>query len=294
VFADPEVRALVTERFVPVAFDVWYLERATSEAGRFFQAAVRQRGVPPGKSTQGFYVVDARGALLEAWNHRGSERLLERMRRALAREAPEAAPEIEPAAAREDRFARRAPEGAAVVDVFSRIVRADWPPDESPHAKAFREATGRDRLWVLREEVASLAKGEMPESLLRRVARFHLVDDTRGEPPLWDASEIVSARAAATPRAGGHDLEGEVVLATASGDRRYRARLRGRVEAKDGRLVRFDLLALGPFAGEGRYTKGAPPGEFTLAVALRLSPPDDPGRVVPPQGARDLAGYLGT
>jgi hypothetical protein len=59
------------------------------------------------------------------------------------------------------------------------------------------------------------------------------------------------------------------------------------------RVSRFDLLAVGPFAGEGRYTKGAPPGEFTLAVAVRLAAEDDPARVVPPQGARDLGGYLG-
>ena len=32
--------------------------------------------------------------------------------------------------------------------------------------------------------------GELPESLKRRIARFHLIDNTRGEPMFWDVADI--------------------------------------------------------------------------------------------------------
>ena len=65
----------------------------------------------------------------------------------------------------------------------------------------------------------------------------------------------------------------------------------GTVEFRDGKLTKFDLVARGKFAGEGRYTRIAPPGPFTLGVALTLSKGGEASKVAP-QGARDLHGYL--
>ena len=38
-------------------------------------------------------------------------------------------------------------------------------------------------------------------------------------------------------------------------------------------LTRFDLVARGTFHGEGRYTRGAPPEPFPLAVSFTLAAP---------------------
>ena len=69
-----------------------------------------------------------------------------------------------------------------------------------------------------------------------------------------------------------------------------------RVELEDGAVRRLDLVALGAFHGEGRWTGGAPPGEFELGVALTLAGANEGSRAalgIPPQGSRDLADYLG-
>ena len=48
------------------------------------------------------------------------------------------------------------------------------------------------------------------------------------------------------------------------------AQLLGVVETKGDRVVRFDVVALGDFWGEGTYTRGAPRGKFPLAVSFTL------------------------
>nr|NIP98124.1 hypothetical protein [Akkermansiaceae bacterium] len=88
-------------------------------------------------------------------------------------------------------------------------------------------------------------------------------------------------------------LTGRVVLRSADGTREYAADLLGHLEAQGGKLSRFDLVARGEFRGEGRYTRGAPPGKFPFAVAFRLTDPTCAADRVIPGGARNnLAGYL--
>lgn len=130
-----------------------------------------------------------------------------------------------------------------------------------------------------------LVAGSFPESLARRIARFHLIDNTRGEPPMWTKGEVRELKL----RDQGN---GTVRLETDSGDRGYAATLAGEVQVKDGRIARFDLVARGAFWGEGRYTGGAPPGKFTLGIAFTLAGPGEASKV-PPQGARDVRDYLG-
>ena len=88
-------------------------------------------------------------------------------------------------------------------------------------------------------------------------------------------------------------LSGTVHLETASGKRGYKVSLLGRVEKKDGRITRFDLVARGEFWGEGTYTRGAPKGRFPLAVSFTLADGSDIADGVPPQGSRGwVRGYL--
>jgi hypothetical protein len=290
VFADDEIVSLLRTRFVPVAVDEWYHVRRQDPEGEFYRKVVFQRaGMQAGRTTQGFYLFDAEGTLIQGWNNRDTAKVKRNLQEALQRPLPRTAAKDEPAEDR--RLARRPPEGGLVVDVHSRIVKAAWTPAKNEWDEILRAATGRDRLWISSSEAASLAAGAMPESLARRIARFHLVDNTRGEPPMWSRAEVRELKIGLAPDKRGYRLEGRVRLATDSGDRGYEAALLGSVEIKEGRVARFDVVARGEFWGEGTYTRGAPPGRFTLAVAFRIAG-DGEASKVPPQGARDLGDYM--
>jgi hypothetical protein len=286
-FADDHVIDLLRNKFVPVAVDCWYLDRAKDAAGEFYKKVVSQRQpFEPGKrSTQGFYAFAPDGALLKGWNNRNVPRMRDYLDQALKDFKPveaEAAGE-----ARDPRFARTLPESAIVVDVYSKILKAEWPPTDDEMILPLRVSTGRDHLWILKDEIAALAAGRVPDALAKRIARFHLLDNTRGEPPHWSGAEIKDLKM----KLKDGRLSGSVKLAMANGDRTYDAALGGVVEFKDGKLARFDLVARGDCRGEGQFTKNAPKGVFTLGVAFTVSKGGESSKV-PPQGARDLRGYL--
>lgn len=179
------------------------------------------------------------------------------------------------------------PEGGLVLDVTTKVLGGYDPKD--PGTKRFRESLGRDHLWLRKDEADALARDTLPESVLRRLARYHLVDNTRGEPPMWRDDEV--KKLDVVLRDG--RLSGTVRLETSSHKRGYEANLFGLVETKDGRVARLDLVVKGMFWGEGTFTRGAPPGRYPLAVALRIADGDRAADRVPPQGARGNAkGYL--
>lgn len=286
-FADDRVIELLKEKFIPVAVDCWYLDRAKDAAGDFYRKVVSQREPfrPGERSTQGFYAFAPDGTLLRGWNNRNVPRMREYLDRALKDFKPAEGEAAD--AARDPRFARAVPEGAIVVDVFSKILEAEWPPTDDEMIKPLRVSTGRDHLWILKDEVAALSAGRFPDALARRIARFHLLDNTRGEPPHWGGAEI---RELKLELKDGR-IAGVVKMATESGDRTFDAGVRGVVEFREGKPARFDLVARGRFTGDGRFTKNGPPGPFTLGVAFSMSKGGEDWKVAP-QGARDLRGYL--
>ena len=89
-------------------------------------------------------------------------------------------------------------------------------------------------------------------------------------------------------------IAGRVVLRTAKGqDRGYEAELQGKLEVSEGKVSRFEIVCLGDFWGEGRYTRGAPKGKFPLAITFTLADGTDVADHVPPQGSRGwIDGYL--
>ena len=88
-------------------------------------------------------------------------------------------------------------------------------------------------------------------------------------------------------------LLGRVELQTADAKRAFAADVYGVVESKDGKLSRFDVVAKGLYRGEGRYTRGSPPGEFPFAVSLRLIEPNSASdRVIPGAARGNVRGYL--
>ena len=288
-FSDPEVVRLLKTRFIPVAIDQAYQRRQQDAEGRFYQRIANQGPRKVGRgTTQGLYIATAEGRFLGFNNNRGSDRVKRLLKKVLADFRPEGARPI--ARGKPDaRYVRIPPDGGLVIRVTSKVL-GGYAKTDDKWRQLFQQSLGRDNLWVRRDEHLALVRGAVQESLKKRLARFHLVDNTRGEPPMWKASEIKKLDVSLEDG----QLRGTVHLRTASGDRGYEAQLLGRVASMGGRVTRFDVVVKGVFWGEGTYTRGAPRGRFPFAVAFTLaSGSGDVADKVPPQGSRGwLDGYI--
>lgn len=292
-FADPEIVRLLKTRFVPVAIDQAYQRRQRDTEGEFYRKIAGQgpRNNFEG-TTQGFYIATASGELLLYNNNRDPAKLRRLMKQKLDEFAAGAAARGEVAVVEADsvdrRFAVSPPEGGLVVRVRAKVLDGYEPTDDR-WQRIFQTALSRDNLWISKKEHEALARGEVPRGLQLRIARYHLVDNTRGEPPMWQPDEIRQLEM----RLDQGSLTGMVRLATESGDRGYEAELLGKVETRDGKVVRFDVVALGQFWGNGPFTGNAPAGKFPLAISFTLADGQDVADAIPPQGSRGwLQGYL--
>jgi len=287
-FANPAVVKLLQTRFIPVAIDQAYQRRQKDNEGRFYQKIANQGPRKVGRgTTQGLYAADASGRFLGYNNNRSANRVLGMMQSALAKHRPVKVAAI--AKGKLDaRYNPKPPKGGLVVRVTSKVLGGYEEPDNE-FRRIYQTSLGRDNLWIRDDEHAALVKGQLPQSLLRRLARFHLVDNTRGEPPMWRDNEIKKLEG--TLRNG--QLRATVHLQTTNGERGYEAQLFGRVEIKNGKVTRLDLVAKGTFWGEGTYTRRAPKGRFPLAIAFTLADGKDAADSIPPQGSRGwLPGYI--
>jgi hypothetical protein len=143
----------------------------------------------------------------------------------------------------------------------------------------------------------------IPAAITYRLARFHLIDNTRGEPPMWTKPQVRSASLklivdAVTENEVRLKLTGAILLATdadaKTAQRGYDVSLLGeiRYHPANRKLTRFDIVALGDHWGVGPYTGGARPGRTPLGVALELANPDKAADLVPPQAARESGAYF--
>ena len=288
ILSDPEIVNLLKTRFVPVAVDQHDHRQRKDAEGKLFAKIVRQAGRGTDGYAQGFYLFSPQGKLLEFANTLSADQMKRLLASALKKFDPAGeAPKFEQGPT-DPRFVYELPEGGLILSVTSKVLGGYGPSDRTDPIR--RTALGRDHLWLRKDEVEALAKGELPGSVRRRLVRFHLIDNTRGEPPIWRPNEIRQARVTLSQGR----LEGSVHLETKGGDRGYRAHLLGLIEAKDNKVVRFDAVAKGLFWGEGTYSRGAPKGKFPFGVAFTLAGGKGEVLEVPPGGARgNLKGYLG-
>ena len=188
----------------------------------------------------------------------------------------------------DSRYNMSVPEGGLVVRVQAKVLDG-YEPTTNKWESIFQSAISRDNLWISPSEHKSLVRGQFPASLQERIARFHLVDNTRGEPPMWKENEIRHVDI----KLQEETVSGAVELSDASRNRGYDAQVLGEIEVKEDKVVRFDLVAKGDFWGAGRYTQGAPKGKFPLAISFTLADGTDIADNLPPQGARGwLRGYM--
>ncbi len=211
------------------------------------------------------------------------------------------------------RYSRTPPAGGLILRAYTRILDRD---DSKKFIKGTCAFTGgdraaRDHVWLTRAEWQSLVPAEprkgqvvpMPAAIARRLARFHLLDNTRGEPAYWQADEVrkLSLAWTVTGVSAGEvtmELTGSALLST-DGDtdrakRGYDVALRGRLRYDRAKkaITRLDLLALGEHWGRSTYTPGARPGRKPLGIAFEIVPGTMPAERIPPQAAREAGGYF--
>jgi hypothetical protein len=203
------------------------------------------------------------------------------LRKALDRAVPGEAVPI-PAEPKDAFYDRRAPAQGLIVAVTTKVL-GGYPPTEDFWTRTLQESMGRNRLWIWKDEADSVAQGRIPEAVQRRIARFCLTDNTRGGAQHWAPGEI---RTLEMTIAGGR-LSGTVAIRSDSGDRGFEGRLSGFVEAREGRVTRFDFVA----AGSGWSADPiAPKGKYPFAAAFTLAPKDALEQV-PPLGIREPEDY---
>ena len=314
---------LAKDEFIPVTGDDWYQRRREDAEGEFFRKVADQgprKGVG-GSTRQGIYCFTASGKLLAYKNHQDPDVMRSVAEQALAEFKNLPAEEREPGAVKvpdadkpDPRYHRAPPPGGLVVNVYTRILDHD---DKGEFCKGSCKTAGgdqsaRDHLWLTKAEWQGLVPKDaktgdhfpMPAAIARRVARFHTVDNTRGEPPFWSDQEVRKSEMTwtveeATPAKVRLRLDGSVLVATDAdtqkAKRGYDAKLLGYLEYDPAKkeIGRFDLVVLGDFWGDGTYTRGGREGRQPLGIAFELAKGDRPADRVPPQAAREINAYLG-
>lgn len=279
--------------FVPVAIDQAYQRRQKDTEGEFYRKIAGQgpRSDFQG-TTQGFYIATSTGKLLLYNNNRHPEKvrrlMQEKLREFRSGDDTTASPQQITAVSRDPRYNVQPPGDGMVVRVRAKVL-GGYDETSDRWQQIFQTSISRDNLWITGEEQSALAGGQMPQQLARRIARYHLVDNTRGEPPMWRENEIREL----TVSLEDGNLTGSVHLQTKDGRRGYQAKLKGVVESAEGKVTRMDIVCLGEFWGEGPYTRRAPKGKFPLAIVFELADGSDVADQIPPQGSRGwVPGYL--
>lgn len=310
--------------YIAVAGDDWYQRRRKDAEGEFFRRVADQgpRKGEDGSTRQGIYLFTASGKLL-GYKNAGQDTGVMRdvlkeglnaWKKLPVGERTPGAIKVENIIKLDPHYNRRPPAEGVILTAYTRILERDRQGEYTAGTCEFQggEHAARDHVWLSWGEwkslvPADLRKGDkfpLPEAIADRLARFHLMDNTRGEPPFWKKEEVRASELTLTVEEANAGkvrlrLEGSVLLASAAdvakAERGFDVRVLGYV-SYDGfkkALDRFDVVAVGDHWGEGTYTPGARPGRKPLGVVFELVKGDAALDQVPPQGAKELEEYFG-
>jgi len=233
-------------------------------------------------TTQGLYTVTPSGELLAFTNNRGPWKVKKQLTEALKHDAPNKAARRLEVTKPDPRFQAIPPEGTIIVRTHVKVLGGYEKADDS-WREIFQKAVSRDNLWITPDEQKALARGEFADSLTQRLVRYHLVDNTRGEPTFWKPEDVKQASLKVDKDGS---VTGNVSLARANNSSGYEANLLGQVAFTDGKLSRFDLVAVGDYWGGGRFTRKPPEGKFPVGVSFRIPAQPSPFDLIPPQGTK--------
>ena len=320
-FADAKIIELVNEHFIAVAADDWFQRRRQDAEGEFFRKVADQgpRKGQGGSTRQGIYAFTADGKLLQYRNHQDPDVMRAFLLTALKEwdkippaQRAKGAIEVPDLNKLDARYAPTLPKDALIVNVYARILdrRDDFFCHGSCKFPGGQRAS-HDHLWIRADEWQALRskdakKGQdvaFPVALMYRMARYHLVDNTRGEPPMWARRDVRNAEVKlvveeVTAREVRIKLTGAVLLASdadpKAAKRGYDVSLFGEIRYEPGqrRIMKFSVVALGEHWGEGTFTGSARPGRNPFGVAFELADPSRAADRVPPQGIREGGDYF--
>ena len=273
ILNDPQVVEMLTKHFVCFAIDNANNSNTTKMEREFLK--------PLGgtASTQGMSTFTAGGQHLAGGGGFDAKPNLKMLEGALSKFQSDDKFKAEPAPVFEkdaDRAAanetKRPPEGGLVLYVTWKVLEPKklLTSKSSDNDKHLSNALGVDRLWVRKDEAEALAKGAFPDSLRKRMASYlqYVVPGKRKT----DGMKLAEGR-----------LSGDL-----RSDTGERADALGFVEAKDGKVTRFDLVIKGLGNNCGAHGFEGPltllPKDTTAPVALGFmlaDPADDLSRTLP-------------
>jgi hypothetical protein len=278
-FNDPEIIGILSDEFVPVATEVSDAQRQDAD-GAFFRRVTKP--IPYWQSGASIFTAD--GQLLGAGFATSKVEVLELLQSTLPKFQPPAEPYgIEPAGEVDVKHfkAIKPPDGALVVNCIMTNLSERGSGEYEGLDELIPHTVGVDRLWVRGDEVRALAEGTFPESLKRRIVRWHLIDNRNFNQNGGDSVEAFKLELADGRLSGSARINGGKEFA-------MRLDLLGFVESEGGKVTRFDLVA----KGTRRVGDGA---EYPVALAFTIA---DEGHVayrLPPYPvlAYDESLYLG-
>jgi hypothetical protein len=324
VWTDPEVKEL-TAKFIPAADEVGHLQSGNDAECRLFQKIAEQGHFAgrtlPSFTRQGTYATTADGTLLASWNKTDPRIVARKLREALKNwdklkaEGRKFSGEDPLDIAQLSRADRFFPEGGLVLKVNTRDLPRD-PPQQARWARAWNQ----DFAWFTKEEAGQFLPSEIkpgrtrkvPRTLVKRLARFHFLDNVRGQTPPFPACAIedatltsrvtevdgnfVSLRLEGRTKAvqkGDWSIRGfEDMNRPSSQERGLEIKLLGsaRFDRKQGRFVGFEVVAVGTRWGATQYNcRGDDLAPAPFGAVLSLAGPSRAERVAP----EHFRGYAG-
>jgi hypothetical protein len=214
------------------------------------------------------------------------------------------------------------PEGGLVLELFVR----DLPRKTGPMDARYADMWNHDFAWFTREEARSMIpdsrkpddQHRVPENLVRRLARLHLLDSVRGINDAHPYEDKDIQKAEMFLRVD--TLEGDLLRLKIEGatravepplrvvrpsradeeERGYEAKLLGRAtyDVKEEKFLSFELLAIGPRWGGRGYAHSMRQDDLApqpMGFAVRMIPATEAGiRAVPLHVTEYFTGAVGS
>lgn len=312
----------LTDSFVPAADETWRLQRGSDPECRFFQSFADQGHYQSeGTTRQGIYTVTPSGMLLGSINDLNPRDVEELLVASLAKwetlddsyksMPPES--ELAPDHRWEDSF----PEDGLILRTYSRDLPADGNPNAEPSLR-----WNRDHAWFTKKEMHMWLPDNpkvgdehaVPQILINRIARFHLVDNVNGQTEPYAASEVRGSQLTVTitkidgPMISLH-IDGETLTDTDGTwrmtdiefrpNRRrphgLRAKITGEAtfDTDQAAFTSFEMLALGTRWGRTQYNGRRRARSTTpIGITFELAPATPAGRVGPAFAGPEYAEWV--
>ena len=326
VWTDPEVRELIA-KFIPAADEVGRLQSGRDAECRLFRKIAEQGHyggrTQPSRTRQGTYAITADGTFLASWNNTDPRIVAGKLREALQNwdrlkaEGRKFSGEDPLDVARLKRADRFFPEGGLVLKVNTRDL-----PRDPPQQRRWADAWNQDFAWFTKDEARQFLPREIEpgrtrkvlRTLVKRLARFHFIDNVRGQTPPFPAraiedvtltgrvtavnGDVVSLRLEGRTKAvqkGDWSIRGFDDMNRPSGQERgLEMKLLGsaRFDRKQGRFVGFEVVAVGTRWGGTQYNcRGDDLAPAPFGAVLSLVGASRAERVAP-EHFRDYRGAL--